>query len=229
MPKPSSCLQCGEPLTGAYCSGCGQSATVGALRVGQILTDVFGSILDLQLPILRTTKGLLTAPGETAAAWIDGKRTRYTNPIKYCVIVGVLFTLMIRMQLTDQAAVQTNQAAATYTLSALAQEYIAFVLMLIALPFAPIAGGLSRLLKVERSATDWYALFLYCLGISLLLQLVIGFLSRTAAAYAGLLPLIFLLWGSAQFTKPAGRSFLVALLGIFLWLGLFLGLQVAVT
>ena len=193
--------------------------------MGQILTDVFGSILDLQLPILRTTRGLLIAPGKVAAEWIDGKRTQYTNPIKYCVIIGVLFALMIRMQLAGQAAIQTEPAAAVYTLSALAQEYIAFLLMLLALPFAVIAGALSRLFKVERSATDWYALFLYCLGISLLLQMIIASISRTAAGYAGLLPVVFLLWAGFQFAKPAGRSFLVGLLGILLWTGLLVTIQ----
>ena len=229
MADSKSCLQCDAPLAGLYCAKCGQSAAVGPLRVREILADVFGSILDLQLPILRTTKGLLLAPGRTAAEWVDGKRSNYTNPIKYCVIIGVLFTLMIRMRFADQAAVQTDANSATYTLSSLAQEYIAFLVMVLAVPFAPIAGLLSRVLKVERSATDWYALFLYCLGISMLLQMLIGFFSRTAAGIAGVLPIVFLLWGSWQFARPPGRAFAVALLGIGAWLGIFAGLQSALS
>lgn len=217
MSDSGSCLQCGDPLAGDYCSSCGQSANVGTLRVGQILSDVFGSILDLQLPILRTTKGLLTAPGKTAAAWVDGQRMRYTNPIKYCVIIGVITTILIRIQLANAPTIETDQGQGTYSFSSLAQEYIAFLLMLLALPFGAIAGGLSRLAKVQRSATEWYVLFLYCLGISLLLQLALSFVWRGSAIYTSFLPVIFLVWASAHFAKPASRSVLVCVLGVVLW------------
>ncbi len=223
-PTPELCLQCDSPMPGKFCSECGQSARVGPLRFKSLIGEAITSVVDLELPILRTTKGLLLAPGRTAGAWVDGRRKTFTNPIKYCVIVGVLFTLVIRFQLADAASIesggQPGAGQATYTLSSLFQEYVAFLLMLLAVPFAPIAGMLSRVLKVRRSSTDWYALFLYCLGISLLLQMLSGFVSSTVAEFASILPAVFLLWGGWQFGKVRWRSFLVALISLVSWVAL---------
>ncbi|MDF1836322.1 MAG: DUF3667 domain-containing protein [Planctomycetota bacterium] len=223
-----TCLQCSSPVPGSYCQECGQSNRVGALQVRSILGDVFASIIDLELPILRTTKGLLLAPGRTAREWVDGQRKSYTNPIKYCVIIGLIFTIMIRIKLGEAATIEPGGSGARYSLSKMAQEYVAFLLMLLAIPFAPIAGLLSRLFRVRRSSLDWYALFLYCLGVSLLLQMVVSFFSATASAFASLLPAVFLLWGGWQFGEVKWRSFSVAFLSLILWTVLLTVIQLLV-
>ncbi len=228
--RHTQCLQCGCIVHSRFCPDCGQRADVGPLRLGGVLSEAFVSVIDLELPILRTTKGLLRAPGRTAANWLDGQRKGYTNPVKYCVIIGILLTLLLRLRLTEGAAVELEGdggGQATYSLGRFSEEYIAFLLMVLALPFAPIAGFLSRLFKVPRSAIDWYALLLYCLGISLLLQLLIGLFSVSAAGLASLLPLVFVLWGAWQFAGPEARwrSLATAILAIVFWIVLATALQ----
>ncbi len=201
---------------------------LGHLRAGAILSEVFSSIVDLELPILRTTCGLLTAPGRTAARWIGGQRKSYTNPIKYCVIMGILYTLFTRLHLShDPALNPLSDSQVQYTLSSAAQDYIAFVLMLLAVPFGPIAGLLSRLFKVPRRAIEWYALFLYCLGISLLLQMLASLISPALANYSSLLPAVFILWGGWQFgdTQARWRPFCAAFCGLILWGLLLMNVQ----
>ena len=222
-PTPRQCLNCDFVAVGSFCPHCGQAKTVGPLRVREILGGALTSIVALESPILRTTWGLLRAPGRTASDWIGGQRKRYTNPVQYYVILGVIFTMLIRLNAVD--APTHEKGAATYQLSGFVQEYIAFVLMIIAIPFAPVAGLLSRWLGVMRSAVDWYVLFLYCLGISLLILMGKDLMPEAVARYWAFVPVVFLLWGSWQFDSRPARSLAVGVLTMTVWFAILAGIR----
>lgn len=61
----SSCKNCGEDLSGKFCSNCGQSAKVGRITVKEAIGDFLFNNFLLQGKITRTIVGLIRRPGGT--------------------------------------------------------------------------------------------------------------------------------------------------------------------
>lgn len=85
-----SCLNCHATLVGAYCAQCGQPAGVKRLSFSAVAKQTVEEIAELDRPLLRTCVDLFTRPGRTAADYVEGRRRRYTNPLKYCLLCGTL-------------------------------------------------------------------------------------------------------------------------------------------
>ncbi|HZI17103.1 MAG TPA: DUF3667 domain-containing protein [Pyrinomonadaceae bacterium] len=87
-----ACANCGEPLRGPYCHGCGEKSADGrdlslrhfAAEAAQELTSVERSKL------LRTARALLFRPGLLSVEYFSGRRTRYLKPLNLCLAVFAL-------------------------------------------------------------------------------------------------------------------------------------------
>lgn len=89
------CLNCGEALAGRpYCGACGQRAVHRRLRIVDLAQDVYEQLLEWHLPWPRTLVDVALRPGQTARAYVDGKRARYVNPLKYAFYLLVIATLI---------------------------------------------------------------------------------------------------------------------------------------
>jgi len=75
----TQCLNCGTPLIGSYCHGCGQHA-----HVHRTLTafghDFMSGVLNFEGKILRTVPLLAWRPGSLTRRYIDGQRARFVSP-----------------------------------------------------------------------------------------------------------------------------------------------------
>lgn len=87
------CPDCGKDGVLAYCPHCGQRRIDGPLRLGQWLRESFESWTSLEGRVPRTLWSLATGPGRTAREWIDGKRTRYSNPFRLVLASSALWFL----------------------------------------------------------------------------------------------------------------------------------------
>ena len=87
------CPNCGTPPgAGEFCAGCGQRNRHAALRSRELLDDVFEQVVEWRLPWPRTMFDLLWRPGTVALDYVEGRRARYVNPVKYCfIIVAIAF------------------------------------------------------------------------------------------------------------------------------------------
>ena len=82
------CANCDEPLTGAFCE---QKATRSRRLDGRLLfEDLIEKALNLESSLLRTVVGLTLRPGTVCREYVNGKRTLYTNPVTYLLLVAVL-------------------------------------------------------------------------------------------------------------------------------------------
>jgi hypothetical protein len=82
------CRNCGTPPgQGEYCPGCGQRNRHGALRLREIAGDVLEQVVEWRLPWPRTVLDLMWRPGAVALEYVEGRRARYVNPVKYCFIL----------------------------------------------------------------------------------------------------------------------------------------------
>jgi hypothetical protein len=90
-----SCRNCGAPLAGDYCAGCGQR--VRELRLADVAGEALEDVTDLDSRLWRTLKGLLFRPGSVTADYINGRRARYVPPIRLYLVVSFAVFLVFSM------------------------------------------------------------------------------------------------------------------------------------
>lgn len=76
----SACLNCGTPLVGPHCHGCGQHAHVHR-TIGAFLHDLLHGALHFEGKIWHTLPLLALRPGELTRRYIEGERARFVSPM----------------------------------------------------------------------------------------------------------------------------------------------------
>ncbi len=198
-----------------YCSNCGQKLVVGKLDLKQMIGELASLCINLELPILTTTRHLMVAPGRVARAWINGKRQTYVNPLKFIVVVGVIVALTHR-PLQDLLNSNRDSGGAVYE-SGLAHyqaQFFGFFCILLGAPLAMMLSIFGRALKVKVAWLEWYVLGLYVFGLGCLLQLlfksflVLSSLSsqlKYLVIIEALIPVVLLVFGAYGFVKKPDR------------------------
>ncbi len=173
------CNPCGSLVTGAYCSACGARSQHPRLDTRQIAKQVFGQIVDLDLPLLRTAVDLTRDPGGVCRRYIDGDRDRYANPFKYCLLTTAMLVLVIAVFDVDLALQVSVWDAQGQQVGSIAEDVISFVerhynlLILLAVPpLAVVTRALFR--PAGLNFAEHYAFGLYVCGHMTLLQAVVA-------------------------------------------------------
>lgn len=87
----AECLNCGTPLTGRFCPGCGQKAAPPNPTFSDLLRDLAQELLNLDGKIFRSTWLLLTRPGFLTREYFAGRKARYLSPLRLYLIFSVAF------------------------------------------------------------------------------------------------------------------------------------------
>ncbi len=89
-----NCLNCGTPLTGHFCSACGQKAHVHrSLRA--FVGDFVASLVNFEGKFWRTLPMLAWRPGEMTRRYIAGERARFISPVAlYLFTVFAMFAVL---------------------------------------------------------------------------------------------------------------------------------------
>jgi Protein of unknown function (DUF3667) len=90
-----SCDNCGAPLTGPYCSACGQRVLRHGLDLGEFLGDAAEVITHADSRFWRTFGPLLVRPGFLTQQYIKGRRASFLPPFRLYLVLSVVFFLMI--------------------------------------------------------------------------------------------------------------------------------------
>lgn len=86
------CGNCGAPLSGAFCSQCGEKkVSPKDYSVLHFVEEAIGSLTHFDTRFLRTLKLLFTKPGELSNAYFRGGRSRYTKPLTLFIIINLVF------------------------------------------------------------------------------------------------------------------------------------------
>jgi hypothetical protein len=89
-----NCLNCGTPLTGPYCSACGQKAHVHRSIRG-FFHDFVQGLFNFEGKIWRTLPMLAWRPGEMTRRYIAGERARFISPVAlYLFTVFLMFAVL---------------------------------------------------------------------------------------------------------------------------------------
>lgn len=89
-----TCLNCGSPLTGIFCSQCGQKNIPRRQALGELLENFLGSFFSYESKFFRTIKYLLLRPGFLAQEYNAGRRERYYHPARMYVFISFIYFLL---------------------------------------------------------------------------------------------------------------------------------------
>jgi len=87
----SLCGNCGAPLGGAFCHGCGQKAAAPNVSLHDFFHEAVEEFAHVDGKIVRTLRLLLTKPGMLTKEFLDGRRVRYISPLRVYLTCSVLF------------------------------------------------------------------------------------------------------------------------------------------
>jgi hypothetical protein len=95
--SPETCKNCSKELLNAshFCSNCGQSSKVFHKPFKSVVTDTLHESLDIDGRLMLTLKTLMLKPGELTFEYNQGKRVKYTPPLRMYLIISIIFFLVI--------------------------------------------------------------------------------------------------------------------------------------
>ena len=91
-----ACKNCGETLSGRFCSQCGQDAVEPIVPVRIYLARSLSEILGLDLRYPRTLRMLLH-PGKLTIRYLEGQRVPYVPPLRLALSASLLLLLALAM------------------------------------------------------------------------------------------------------------------------------------
>ncbi len=95
-PPLTHCENCGTPLTGHFCSKCGQPAIDYRRSFRHVFIDVLDSLLNWDSKFFDTIGLLLTRPWKLTNEFLAGHRVVYLNPLRLYLLVSVLFFFVVK-------------------------------------------------------------------------------------------------------------------------------------
>src|SRR2546426_9839069 len=90
-PPSTTCYDCGTPLSGPFCSACGQKAGPLDPTVHDFLHDFTHEMFHVDGRIFRSLWTLLSAPGVLTRDYFQGRRARWVSPIRLYLIFSLLY------------------------------------------------------------------------------------------------------------------------------------------
>lgn len=97
--QQADCFSCGETLTGLFCHSCGQKNDDYRRSIWSLFTETFTSIFSLENRMWRSWLMLLLKPGLVPREFSDGKRTKWTSPVRIYLALSIM--LFGYMSLTE--------------------------------------------------------------------------------------------------------------------------------
>ena len=91
------CLNCGTELQGPFCYYCGQPDKNFMRFFPVLMRELMEDFLDLDSRMMRTLKSLLLHPGKLTRDYLDGRRFRYTPPLRLYIFTSMAFFILAAM------------------------------------------------------------------------------------------------------------------------------------
>ena len=92
--EAARCLNCGTPLTGPFCSACGQREHSRIISLGLLAKEALGDIYHVDSRLWRTLRALILKPGFLTVEFFAGRRARYIPPFRLYLVVSIVLFLL---------------------------------------------------------------------------------------------------------------------------------------
>ncbi len=94
------CNNCGTSLNGRYCHHCGQPARSFIRAIPGLIGEVASETLYYDSRMWRTLQCLLFKPGWLSRQYVEGKRARYTPPVRLYLVTSILAFLIVTLTIS---------------------------------------------------------------------------------------------------------------------------------
>lgn len=180
MTQIHTCLNCSAEIrTGPYCERCGQRNVHVRLEFGDLLDDIRTQLLEWDLPWLYTIREALLRPGKVCRDYVNGKRTKYVNPLKYVIylipiVLIVLGALPPRYGVYPDISLIDRQTAQAEQLP-FAAAYLTGNPIVLLMLLTPAVAVVLRLLytRDRHNNTEIVCWLLYSIGNGILLAVLV--------------------------------------------------------
>jgi len=95
------CLNCGTELQGPFCHYCGQPDRNFLRFFPALVREALAEFIDLDSRFMRTMKPLLFKPGRLTRDYLEGRRFRYTPPLRLYLFASIAFFLLAAVLSTN--------------------------------------------------------------------------------------------------------------------------------
>jgi hypothetical protein len=116
------CLNCGTPLAGPFCYYCGQPDKNFVRFFPVLLREFLEDFLELDSRFTRTMKPLLFLPGKLTRDYLDGRRFRYTPPLRLYIFSSMIFFILAAMLAGSAIKISSSDLSDTGIVTALSIE-----------------------------------------------------------------------------------------------------------
>jgi hypothetical protein len=110
-----TCLNCGTGLKGPFCYYCGQPDRNFFRFFPALLRELMSDFLDLDSRFARTMKPLLFKPGRLTRDYLEGRRFRYTPPMRLYLFSSIAFFLLAALLSSNAITTTASQKADSVT------------------------------------------------------------------------------------------------------------------
>jgi hypothetical protein len=83
------CQNCGQTITGNFCSDCGQKRGIKRLELNNLVKDIPHALFHVDGGFLFNLKNLVISPGRTIRRYLAGSRKPYFHPITFLAVLLV--------------------------------------------------------------------------------------------------------------------------------------------
>jgi hypothetical protein len=102
------CLNCGTVLQGPFCHYCGQPDRNFMRFFPVLLRELLEDFLDFDSRFMRTMKPLLFKPGKLTRDYLDGRRFRYTPPLRLYLFSSIACFFLAALAAGGSIQINTN-------------------------------------------------------------------------------------------------------------------------
>ncbi len=247
----TSCKNCGTPLSGPFCSKCGQRQITQRWSVPVLSQQFIHQLTNIEKGFLFTVKALFVFPGKMMRDYWQGKTVIYYNPFRYLLIwttINLLISFWLGIDDMLQAALQPASLEASVGVERLQsadQQFDSWMNFLVLL-LIPVISWVTLLLfkKKGYNYAEHLIMNAFIFGQQALLstftQFIFYFFPILFSAYFGFYFLLGLLYNTYVFTKTFREPWWIVLikalvigiagiLTLFLLVGLFSVLAIAIS
>lgn len=104
----ADCLNCGTALQGPFCHYCGQPDRNFMRFFPVLLRELMEDFLDFDSRFMRTMKPLLFRPGKLTRDYLDGRRFRYTPPLRLYIFSSIACFFLAALIARDSIQIDTE-------------------------------------------------------------------------------------------------------------------------
>ncbi len=91
------CPNCGTPLAGNFCQGCGQPTHLHVPSAREFLHEFIAHYVALEGKLWKSVALLIFRPGRLTRDYIEGKRARYIEPLRLYLTFSIIFFAIFKL------------------------------------------------------------------------------------------------------------------------------------